>query len=92
MKAKYEFEDLSRWLERPLVTVHLKATGPSAESDRVVQLCMKKLHPDNKLETMTRYLDPTHAITEKATEEHGITDAMVSCCFLLQCPYPGRCH
>lgn len=75
-----EFQYLAGQLLRPLVTFDFETTGLSTKDDRVVQFCFKKLHPDGKIDTISMYVDPNYPIARRATEVHGITNDMVSCC------------
>ena len=61
-------------LTRPLVVFDLETTGVHVGSDRIVQICLIKITPDNQ-ETVRNYLiNPTIPIPHESTAIHGISD------------------
>jgi DNA polymerase-3 subunit epsilon len=64
-------------LQRPLVFFDLESTGISALHDRIVQISVAKVAPEQPLEVKTRLINPEMPIPASATEVHGITDEMV---------------
>ncbi|MBN2638057.1 MAG: 3'-5' exonuclease [Bacteroidales bacterium] len=65
-------------LKRPLAFFDIESTGLNITRDRIVELCIVKVHPGNKTETKTWLLNPGIPISKEAIEVHGITNEMVS--------------
>lgn len=61
-------------LEKPIVWLDIESTGVDRENDRIVELCMIKIHPDGNKEVKTRRFNPTIPIPKGASEVHGIYD------------------
>lgn len=67
-----------RWnLTRPLAVFDIESTGINPRTDRIVELAIIKLLPDNMRESHVMRLNPTIPIPPEATAIHGITDADV---------------
>lgn len=64
-------------LQRPLIVFDLETTGLNISTDRIVELCMIKIFPNNKQEIKHEYINPTIPIPLEITEIHGITDQQV---------------
>ena len=65
-------------ITRPLCTIDLETTGTKVDEDRIVQISIIKMFPDDKpREIKTRYINPEMPIPASATEVHHITDEMV---------------
>src|SRR5690554_543401 len=60
--------------DRPIVWFDCETTGIDRENDRIVELCMIKIHPDGKKEVKTRRFNPEMPIPAGASEVHGIYD------------------
>ena len=60
-------------LNRPIVFIDLETTGLQVATDRIVEICIIKVHPDGKQETLTQRLNPTIPISQESTEIHGIS-------------------
>lgn len=60
--------------DRPIVWLDIESTGIDRENDRIVELCMIKIHPDGKKEVKTRRFNPEMPIPAGASEVHGIYD------------------
>jgi DNA polymerase-3 subunit epsilon len=67
-------------LERPLIFLDTETTGKSVDTDRIVEICAKKVWPNGDSETRTRRLNPTIPISPGATAIHGISDEDVAQC------------
>lgn len=71
-------------LTRPLVFLDLETTGleegaqPDPEDDRIVQVGVRKVYPDNHVTHFTALVNPGVPITRSTRDKHGITDAMVA--------------
>ena len=61
-------------LERPLVFFDLETTGVNVGKDKIVEISMVKLHPDQSEETKTLQVNPGMHIPEEASAIHGIYD------------------
>lgn len=61
-------------LKRPLVFFDLEATGISTSTDRIVEMCLIKVHPDGTEEVRNERINPEMPIPEQASEIHGIYD------------------
>lgn len=60
-------------LNRPLVFIDLETTGINVATDRIVEICMIKVHPDGREETLTQRINPTIPISQESYEIHGIS-------------------
>ncbi|MBL7930462.1 MAG: 3'-5' exonuclease [Bacteroidia bacterium] len=67
-------------LNKPLIFIDIEATGLSIGSDRIVEISMLKLMPDNSTETLTDRINPEIPIPEKVSQIHGIYDKDVADC------------
>lgn len=65
-------------LKRPLAVFDLETTGTNVATDRIVEICILKIHPDSSQETKTWKVNPTIPIPEYASMVHGIYDADVA--------------
>jgi len=61
-------------LEKPLIIFDIEATGASVSKDRIIDLVMLKVHPDQREETRTWIVDPTIPIPLEVSEIHGYYD------------------
>jgi len=61
-------------LTRPLAMFDLETTGVNIGSDRIVEICIIKVHPDGHEEVLTRRINPGIPIPPEVTAIHGITD------------------
>ena len=63
-------------LKRPLVFFDLETTGTNISKDRIVEICIVKLFPNQK--TVSTYLvNPQVEIPKEVIEIHGITNEKV---------------
>lgn len=67
-------------LNKPLIFIDIEATGLSIGSDRIVEISMLKLMPDNSTETLTERINPEIPIPEKVSQIHGIYDKDIADC------------
>lgn len=67
-------------LTRPAIVFDLETTGINFTRDRIIELCIIKIHPDGLEETKSRRINPGIPIPPASTEIHGITDEDVSGC------------
>lgn len=61
-------------LHKPLIFLDIEATGLSIGSDRIVEICLLKLNPDNSTETKTERVNPEIPIPDLVSKIHGIYD------------------
>lgn len=59
-------------IERPIVFVDLETTGTNTSTDRIVEISICKLHPNEDREIKTRRVNPDYPIPVSASEVHGI--------------------
>src|SRR5688572_4241575 len=71
-------EDPFLVLQKPIVFFDLETTGTSTATDRIVEICAIRLHPDGSRKELHHLLNPTIPISAGATAVHGITDEMVA--------------
>lgn len=64
-------------LHRPLAFIDLETTGISLSSDRIIEIAIVKMMPDNTRQVKRKLINPQVAIPPASTEIHGITDEMV---------------
>lgn len=64
-------------LDKPLVILDLETTGINIASDRIIDISLLKVYPDQKTETLTLRMNPGIPIPPESTAVHGITDADV---------------
>jgi DNA polymerase-3 subunit epsilon len=68
-----------KWkLDRPLAAFDIEATGATPRADRIVELAITRIHPDNHRDTHVYRVNPGMPIPPEATRIHGITDADVA--------------
>lgn len=61
-------------LERPLAIFDLEATGLNIAKDRIVEIAILKIHPDQTEETFSARVNPEMIIPQEVIEIHGITN------------------
>ena len=67
-------------LTRPLAIFDIEATGLNARADRIVEICIVKIFPDNRREVHVFRIDPEIPIPPESIAIHGITNADVVGC------------
>ncbi|MCD8071831.1 MAG: 3'-5' exonuclease [Alistipes sp.] len=67
-------------LKNPLICLDLETTGVDPAKDRIVEISMVKVYPDNRREIKTRRINPGMPIPPGATAVHNITDEDVKDC------------
>lgn len=67
-------------LKNPLVFFDLETTGTNINTDRIVEICYLKVHPNGNEEAKTMRINPEMHIPEEASAVHGIYDADVAQC------------
>jgi len=66
--------DCTLKLERPLVCVDLETTGVNLRVDRVIQIGLIKIYPDERETQWKTLVNPGITIPPEATQVHGIGD------------------
>lgn len=67
-------------LKNPLLFFDIESTGLNVATDRIVEICAVKVHPNGEKEIKTRRINPTIPISKEAIAIHGITDEDVKEC------------
>lgn len=67
-------------LNRPLAFFDLETTGVNVATDRIVEISIVKVNPDNSQETLTMRINPECPIPLETSEIHGIYDFDVKDC------------
>lgn len=67
-------------LKNPLVFFDLETTGINIATDRIVELCYIKVHPNGNEESKSMRINPEMHIPEAASAIHGIYDEDVKDC------------
>jgi len=67
-------------LSKPLAFFDIETTGVNVGKDRIVEISILKITPDNKKEALTMRINPEIPIPPFVTEIHGITDDDVKDC------------
>ncbi|TSA24405.1 MAG: 3'-5' exonuclease [Bacteroidetes bacterium] len=67
-------------LTRPLAFIDLETTGIKVATDRIVELCILRIQPDNTTKIKTLRINPEMEIPWEATAIHGITNEDVKDC------------
>lgn len=67
-------------LSRPIVFFDIEATGLNISTDRIVELCLLKVHPCGNEEARTMRFNPGIHISAEATAVNGIKDEDVADC------------
>lgn len=65
-------------LEKPIVFFDIESTGVNVATDRIIELAILKVHPDQMQEMRVYRFNPGQPIPPAATEIHGITDSDVA--------------
>jgi len=61
-------------LTRPLVVIDTETTGLNKQKDRIVEICMIKILPDETEEILSSFINPEMPIPPESTSIHGIKD------------------
>ena len=64
-------------LTRPIAFIDIETTGLNTQQDRIVEICVIKIHPDGAEETLNSVINPNIPIPIESTQIHGITDTEV---------------
>jgi len=61
-------------LTRPIAFIDIETTGLNTQQDRIVEICVIKIHPNGAEETLNSVINPNVPIPIESTQIHGITD------------------
>ena len=61
-------------INRPVAFFDLETTGVNVTQDRIIEIAILKVHPNEKKESLSFLLNPGVPIPTGSTEIHGITD------------------
>ena len=64
-------------LNRPIAFIDLETTGVNLSTDRIVEIAIVKILPDNSRQTKRKLINPGIPIPQGSTDIHHITDEMV---------------
>ena len=64
-------------ISRPIAFIDLETTGINLSSDRIIEIAIIKILPDNSRVVKRRLINPEMNIPESSTNIHGITNDMV---------------
>src|SRR3954469_18901418 len=64
-------------LNRPIAFIDLETTGVSLSTDRILEIAIIKVLPDNSRQVKRKLINPQIPIPKSSTDIHGITDEMV---------------
>lgn len=64
-------------LTRPIAFIDIETTGLNTQQDRIVDICIIKIHPDGTEEMLNSVINPSIPIPIESTQIHGITDTDV---------------
>src|SRR5574344_212313 len=67
-------------LKNPIGFFDLETTGVNITTDRIVEICYLKVHPNGNEESKTLRINPEMHIPEESSAIHGIYDADVADC------------
>ena len=61
-------------LKKPVVFFDIESTGLSVSNDRIVEIGLIKINPDQSEETLTMRINPEMEISEESQNIHGISN------------------
>ncbi|MEP6675747.1 MAG: 3'-5' exonuclease [Ferruginibacter sp.] len=64
-------------LNRPIAFIDLETTGVNLSTDRIVEIAIVKISPDNSRQTKRKLINPQIPIPQSSTDIHHITNEMV---------------
>lgn len=67
-------------LLRPLVFLDIETTGTSTDTDRIVELAMRRFEPNGEPKALYRLVNPGMVIPKEARDIHGIDNDKVATC------------
>ena len=76
-KKTVPFFTMKLQLSRPIAYIDLETTGVNLGSDRIVEIAIIKILPDNTKQVKRKLINPEMSIPQSSSDIHGITDEMV---------------
>jgi len=67
-------------ITQPIAFFDLETTGVNVTSDRIVEICIIKVHPDGKEEKLIERINPQIEIPKESSEVHGIYQKDIENC------------
>lgn len=67
-------------LNKPIAFFDLETTGLNISKDKIIEIAIIKINPDQSEEVYVKRINPEIPITEESTEIHGITNDNVKDC------------
>ena len=64
-------------LTRPIAFIDLETTGINLSTDRIVEIAIIKIMPDETRQVKRKLINPEMSIPKESSDVHGITDEMV---------------
>lgn len=64
-------------LTRPIAFIDIETTGLNTQQDRIVDICIIKIHPNGTEEILNSVINPGMPISIESTQIHGIKDTDV---------------
>lgn len=64
-------------LKRPIAFIDLETTGVNLSTDRIIEIAIIRVLPDNSRQIKRKLINPQIPIPKSSTDIHGITDEMV---------------
>ena len=64
-------------LTKPIAFIDLETTGVSISTDRIVEIAIIKILPDESRVVKRKIINPQMPIPQSSTDIHGITNEMV---------------
>lgn len=64
-------------LQRPIAFIDLETTGVNLSSDRIVEIAIIKIMPDNTQVSKRKLINPGISIPKQSSDIHGITNEMI---------------
>lgn len=61
-------------LSKPIVFFDIESTGLNVGSDKIVEICLFKVYPDQREEVRTYLINPEREIPQEVIDIHGITN------------------
>ena len=65
-------------LKKPLAVIDIEATGMNLSTDRIVEIAIVRINPDQSRVVKRKLINPQMAMPPVVTAIHGITDEMVA--------------
>ena len=64
-------------LTKPIAFIDIETTGLNTQQDRIIEICVIKIHPSGAEEILNSIINPKIPIPIESTQIHGIKDVDV---------------